>query len=131
MVENATFTTADSQSATSDRSRRNVVGLGTGPPRFVPGGAIFPMNLPSAMVTKIQGDWISELGLSPSKAFWRRSRDVSFTLVRNARDLELQLYELKKLRYQVWEAELSARKSRRTDNGIRERLGKGQGRAAR
>jgi hypothetical protein len=56
---------------------------------------------------------------------------VPFILVRNARDLELQLYELKKLRYQVWEAELSARKSRRTDNGIRERLGKGQGRAAR
>jgi hypothetical protein len=49
-------------------------------------------------------------------------------LFRNARDLELQLHELKKLRNQVWEAELSARKSRRTDNGIRERLGKGQGR---
>jgi hypothetical protein len=46
-------------------------------------------------------------------------------LFRNARDLELQLHEL--LPYQVWEAELSARKSRRTDNGIRERLGKGQG----
>jgi hypothetical protein len=45
-------------------------------------------------------------------------------LFRNARDLELQLHELKKLRYQVWEAELSARKSRRIDNGIRERLGK-------
>jgi hypothetical protein len=41
----------------------------------------------------------------------------------NARDLELQLHQLKKLRYQVWEAELSARKSRRTDNGIGERLG--------
>jgi hypothetical protein len=48
-------------------------------------------------------------------------------LFRNARGLEHQLYELKKLRYQVWEAELSARKSRRTDSGIRERLGKGQG----
>jgi hypothetical protein len=45
-------------------------------------------------------------------------------LFRNARDLELQLHELKKLRYQVCEVELSARKSRRTDNGIRERLGK-------
>ncbi len=49
-------------------------------------------------------------------------------LFRKARGLELQLHELKKLRYQVWEAELSARKSRRTDNGIRERFGKGQGR---
>ena len=51
-------------------------------------------------------------------------------LFREAADLDLQLYELNKLRYQVRQAELSARKSRRTDNGIRERLGKGQGHAA-
>jgi hypothetical protein len=37
------------------------------------------------------------------------------------RNLELQLYELNKLRHQVRQAELSVRKSRRTDNGIRER----------
>jgi hypothetical protein len=43
------------------------------------------------------------------------------------RNLEHQLYELNKLRYQVRQAERSARKSRRTDNGIRERAGKGQG----
>jgi hypothetical protein len=41
------------------------------------------------------------------------------------RNLEHQLYELNKLRYQVRQAERSARKSRRTDNGIRERAGKG------
>jgi hypothetical protein len=51
-------------------------------------------------------------------------------LFRNARDLELQLYELNKLRYQVRQAELSVRKSRRTDSEVRERLGKGQGHAA-
>ena len=51
-------------------------------------------------------------------------------LFRNARDLELQLYELNKLRYRVRQAELSARKSRRTDSEVRERLGKGQGRTA-
>jgi hypothetical protein len=42
-------------------------------------------------------------------------------------NLELQLSELDKLRYQVRQAELSARKSRRTDNGIRERLDASQG----
>jgi hypothetical protein len=46
------------------------------------------------------------------------------------RNLELQLYELNKLRHQVRQAERSARKSRRTDNAIRERLGKGQSHAA-
>ena len=51
-------------------------------------------------------------------------------LFRNACDLELQLSELNKLRHQVRRAELSAPKSRRTDNGIRKRLGKGQGHAA-
>jgi hypothetical protein len=46
-------------------------------------------------------------------------------LFRNTRDLELQLFELNKLRCQVRQAELSARESRRTDNGIRERLDEG------
>ena len=50
-------------------------------------------------------------------------------LRRTASDLELQLSELNKLRYQVRQAELSARKSRRTDNGIREYLGEGQSQA--
>jgi hypothetical protein len=43
-------------------------------------------------------------------------------LVRTAGDLERQLSELNKLRHEVRQAELSARKSRRTDNAIRERL---------
>jgi hypothetical protein len=50
-------------------------------------------------------------------------------LLRNARDLKLQLYELNKLRYQVRQAELSVRKSRRTDDEVRERLAEGQGHA--
>jgi hypothetical protein len=91
------------------------------------------MNLPPAMVTNIQGDLGYELGLSMSTVQKRSNAALETCLLilfRNARDIELQLHELKKLRYQVWEAELSARKSRRTDNGIRERLGKGQGRSA-
>jgi hypothetical protein len=99
----------------------------------MPGGPIFLVNLPSAMVTNIQGNWVIELGLSMSTLQKRSSAALGtclLILLRNARDLELQLHELKKLRYQVWEAELSAQKSRRTDNGIRERLGKGQGRTA-
>jgi hypothetical protein len=35
-------------------------------------------------------------------------------LFRNTRDLELQLYELNKLRYRVWQAELSARNRARS-----------------
>ena len=35
-------------------------------------------------------------------------------LFRNTRDLELQLFELNKLRYQVWQAELSARNRARS-----------------
>jgi hypothetical protein len=46
-------------------------------------------------------------------------------LFRNARDLELQLYELDKLRYQVKQAELSVGQSRRTHNEVRERLAEG------
>ena len=43
-----------------------------------------------------------------------------------ARNLELQLYELNKLRHQVRQAELSARKSRSRDNGTYKRtLGQG------
>ena len=58
----------------------------------------------------------------------RSTTDLETRLLILVRNLELQLYELNKLRYQVRQAERSARKSRRTDNGIRERLGKGQGR---
>jgi hypothetical protein len=89
----------------------------------MPGGPIFLVNLPSAMVTNIQGNWVIELGLSMSTLQKRSSAALEtclLILLRNARDLELQLHELKKLRYQVWEAELSAQKSRRTDNGIRD-----------
>jgi len=35
-------------------------------------------------------------------------------LLRNTRDFELQLFELNKLRYQVWQAELSARNRARS-----------------
>jgi hypothetical protein len=56
----------------------------------------------------------------------RSTTDLETRLLILVRNLELQLYELNKLRYQVRQAERSARKSRRTDNGIRERLGKGQ-----
>jgi hypothetical protein len=40
-------------------------------------------------------------------------------LFRNARDLELQLFELNELRYQVRQAELLARKSRRAHRSSR------------
>jgi hypothetical protein len=43
------------------------------------------------------------------------------TLLRNARDLEFQLSEVEKLRHQVRQAELSSRKSRRTDTRSAER----------
>jgi hypothetical protein len=39
-------------------------------------------------------------------------------LLRNTRDFELQLFELNKLRYQVWQAELSARPKPRPLLGI-------------
>ena len=85
------------------------------------------------MMTNVQGDWVSELWFSMSTRQKRSNAALETCLLilsRNARDLELQLYELKKLRYQVKQAELSVRKSRRTDNEVRERLGKGQGHAA-
>jgi hypothetical protein len=80
------------------------------------------------MMTNVQGDWVSELWFSMSTRQKRSNAALETCLLilfRNARDLELQLYELKKLRYQVKQAELSVRKSRRTDNEVRERLGQG------
>jgi hypothetical protein len=65
--------------------------------RFMPGGPIFPMNLPSAMVTNIHGDWVSELGLSMSTLQKRSSAALETCLLilfRNASDLELQLHEI-------------------------------------
>ena len=109
----------------------------------MPGGPVFPvtiavlacldlawpdLNLPSAAMTNIQGDWVSELGLSMSTSQKRSTTALETRLLilfRNARDLELQLYELNKLRYQVRQAELSVRKSRRAHNEVRERLGEG------
>jgi hypothetical protein len=68
------------------------------------------------MVTDIQGDLVSELGLSMS-IHQKRSNAVLETclsiLFRNHGDLERQLYELNKLRYQVRQAELSARSASR------------------
>jgi hypothetical protein len=81
------------------------------------------------MVTYVQGE-CGELGVSMSTLQKRSTTDLETRLLILVRNLELQLYELNKLRYQVRQAERSARKSRRIDNGIRERLGKGQGHAA-
>jgi hypothetical protein len=85
------------------------------------------------MMTNLQGDWVSELGLSMSTRQKRSNAALETCLLilfRNARDLELQLYELNKLRYQVRQAELSVRKSRRTHNEVRERLAEGYSHAA-
>jgi hypothetical protein len=51
-------------------------------------------------------------------------------LLRNAADLERELYELAKLRYRVRQAEWAARESRRIDDGRRKRVNEGQGHAA-
>jgi hypothetical protein len=40
---------------------------------------------------------------------------------RNTRDLELRLFELNKLRYRVWQAELSARNRAQAHSGARGR----------
>jgi hypothetical protein len=68
------------------------------------------------MVTDIQGDLVSELGLSMSIRQKRSNAALETRLsilFRNAGDFELQFYELKKLRYLVRQAELSARSASR------------------
>jgi hypothetical protein len=100
-------------------------------PVSTPRGPI--LNLLSAMMTNVEGDWVSELEPSMSTRQKRSTAALETSLLflfRNTRDLELQLHELNKLRYQVRQAELSVRKSRRTDSEVRERLGNGQGHAA-
>ena len=59
------------------------------------------LNLLSAMMTNVQRDWVSELGLSMSTRQKHSNAALETCLLilfRNARDLELQLHELKKLR---------------------------------
>jgi hypothetical protein len=76
----------------------------------------------------LRTNFLSELVVSMS-TLQKRSTTALETylsiLARNAGDLELQLFELNKLRYRVRQAELSARKSRRTDSGISKRLRQG------